>query len=126
MNGTDKKISPELKAFLEYVKTKSATDNFTQKLDDMVEKIKHTNKHRREYLTYQVHINDWKEEGRLVGLKQGIAIGEEQGIAQGEHNARIETARGMLSNGLAAETVVKYTGLSIDEVQSLAIHSPKA
>lgn len=52
-----------------------------------------------------IFIDDWYD--------RGIAIGEERG----EHNARIETARGMLSDGLPTERVVKYTGLPPAEVQ---------
>lgn len=100
----------KLKAFLEYVKTKTATDEFTKKLDAMVEDVKHTDKYRREFLTYQVHIDDWKEEGRLVG------------IAQGEHNAKIETARNFLALGVVTkEQIAQATGLSLAEIEQLQL-----
>ena len=41
------------------------------------------------------------------------------GIAEGEHKKAIETAKKMLSDGMSAETVSKYSGLSIEEVQKL-------
>lgn len=57
---------------------------------------------------------------RYEGRQQGIAIGEERGIAKGEHNARIETARGMLSYGMPKNTVAEISGLPLEEVQQLA------
>jgi predicted transposase/invertase (TIGR01784 family) len=41
-------------------------------------------------------------------MQQGI----QQGIQQGDKAGRVETARNMLADGMALETVLKYTGLS--------------
>ncbi|MBE6348700.1 MAG: hypothetical protein E7064_07145 [Spirochaetaceae bacterium] len=49
------------------------------------------------------------------GLKEGI----EQGISQGSQQKAIETAKNMLKDNLDIQTILKYTGLSIEEINSL-------
>ena len=55
--------------------------------------------------------------------KRGIAIGEERGIAigkeLGEKRGKLETARAMLKE-LPIDQVARFTGLSREELQSLA------
>ena len=61
--------------------------------------------------------------GEKRGEKRGIAIGEERGIAigkeLGEKRGKLETARAMLKE-LPIDQVVRFTGLSREELQSLA------
>ncbi len=49
------------------------------------------------------------------GYKEGVS----DGISQGEQQAKIETAKNMLKDNLEIETIVKYTGLSIDTIKNL-------
>ena len=51
------------------------------------------------------------EQGRQEGIEQGI----EQGVAQG----KAEIAKAMLSDGMDIALVVKYSGLSPEEIKSL-------
>ena len=44
----------------------------------------------------------------------------EKGISQGEHQAKIETAKKFLTMGISIEQVSQGTGLSVDEIKSLA------
>ena len=65
--------------------------------------------------------------GKELGEKRGIAIGEERGekrgIAigeeRGEKRGKLETARAMLKE-LPMDQVARFTGLSREELQSLA------
>ena len=65
--------------------------------------------------------------GKELGEKRGIAIGEElgekRGIAigkeLGEKRGKLETARAMLKE-LPIDQVARFTGLSREELQSLA------
>ena len=43
----------------------------------------------------------------------------EKGISQGEHRKAIETAKNMLKDKLDIETIIKYTGLSIEAINNL-------
>ena len=64
-----------------------------------------------------------EERGIAIGEKRGIAIGEERGIAigekRGEKRGKLETARAMLKE-LPMDQVARFTGLSREELQSLA------
>ena len=60
-----------------------------------------------------------REEERQQGKEEGLAEGLEKGKEEGEHNAKIETAKNMLKDGLPKEVVAKYTGLSVEDVKKL-------
>ena len=82
-------------------------------------------------MTWQIR----QREAELLGEKRGIAIGEERGIAigekrgekrgiaigkeLGEKRGKLETARAMLKE-LPIDQVARFTGLSREELQSLA------
>ena len=69
--------------------------------------------------------------GRVEGIKEGIEIGEERGIAKGREEglseglkkgrdeAILQTAITALKQGIPAETVASFTGLSVLEVEAL-------
>ena len=64
-----------------------------------------------------------KFEGREEGLAEGLAEGREEGLIEGREEGRVEerleTARRMRSDGLSMEMVVRYTGLSEEEINKL-------
>ena len=64
-------------------------------------------------------ISDEKRESELLGEKrgreQGIEVGREEGREEGAKNI----AKTMIKEGLSAELVIKYTGLSEDVVLAL-------
>ena len=64
-----------------------------------------------------------EKRGIVIGEERGIAIGEERGIAigeeRGEKRGKLETARAMLKE-LSIDQVARFTGLSREELQSLA------
>ena len=64
-----------------------------------------------------------EKRGEERGEKRGIAIGEKRGIAigeeRGEKRGKLETARAMLKE-LPIDQVARFTGLSREELQSLA------
>jgi predicted transposase/invertase (TIGR01784 family) len=45
--------------------------------------------------------------------------GRKEGEKRGEKKAKLETAKRMLNDGLPIESIVKYTGLTEDEVKAL-------
>ena len=54
-----------------------------------------------------------KEEGEVKGLKIGQTIGKQEG--------RKETARNMLKDNIDKKIIIKYTGLSLKEIEKIAI-----
>ena len=61
--------------------------------------------------------------GKVEGIKEGIEQGLEKGIEIGEAKGReegiIQTAKTALKQGIPAETVASFTGLSVLEVEAL-------
>ena len=60
-----------------------------------------------------------REEERQQGKEEGLAEGLEKGKEEGEHNAKIETAKNLLSIGLSVDQISKATGLSIEDIKVL-------
>ena len=69
---------------------------------------------------YDTDIAVQREEAYEEGLSKGIAQGISQGISQGAEQAKIETAKNMLENGISKEIIANCTGLSHEEVEKLA------
>ena len=59
--------------------------------------------------------------GREEGEEAGIVIGRALGKKDGEIKAKIETAKNMLRDKIDKKNIIKYTGLSLNEVEKLAI-----
>ncbi len=63
--------------------------------------------------------------GQKIGQEIGQEIGEERGIKIGEKRGRkamsIETARGMLKDKLDKNLITKYTGLTSEEIEAIAL-----
>ena len=116
-----------IKSFLQYINNNKTVDDFTQRLDSFVEKIKQEEVNRKEYQSMNIHDQDTflrgKNEGFEAGMQQGIQQGMQQGIQQGMQQGiqqtKIETAKNMLKDNIDLETVIKYTELSRSVVLDL-------
>lgn len=53
------------------------------------------------------------------GEARGIEKGKAEGIKEGKRKKALKTAKNMLKDGLSADSVAKYTGLSIEEIKRL-------
>mgnify|MGYP003417336162 CR=1 FL=1 len=93
----------EISAFLEYINTRTPTDDFTKKLSYLVEEAKLNNIFRDKYLTMNIHDQDIKKEAYEEGFQQGA----------------IETARNMLSKNISLEIICECTNLSREIVENL-------
>lgn len=58
-------------------------------------------------------------QGRAEGLTQGRAEGLAEGRAEGRAEAKKDIVKSMLSNGLSVEQAAKYSGLTVEEVESI-------
>ena len=57
--------------------------------------------------------------GEERGRNEGISIGLSQGISQGARDAKLETAKNLLSIGLSQDQIASVTGLSVEEIEKL-------
>ena len=60
-----------------------------------------------------------REEGREEGLEEGREEGLEKGREEGREEAKLEFAAKLKSDGMSFDAIMKYTGLSLDEIKAL-------
>jgi predicted transposase/invertase (TIGR01784 family) len=60
-----------------------------------------------------------KAQGLVEGKAQGLAEGKAQGIELGEHKKALEMARQMLADHEPLEKIVRYTKLTMEEIEKL-------
>ena len=78
---------------------------------------------------FQKHDNDLIKKGRAEGMKQGEAKGEAKGKAEGEKRGlakgmaqkALDIAKNLIAMHMPEEDVAKATGLSLKQVQALAV-----
>ena len=83
INGSREDVPEELAHLLDYLKTKTPTDGFTERLEQRVLKIRRDTEWRDDYMTLEMKMDEKYEQGREQGLKEGITKGIELGIGQG-------------------------------------------
>ena len=54
------------------------------------------------------------------GKKEGYSVGLSDGISQGSQQAKIETAKNLLSMSISIENISKATNLFVEEIKALA------
>ena len=134
LNTTSKDLSSldgELRLFYDYIKDKIAQTDFTKELDATIFRMKQEKEERKMYLTYSSRMmeqrRDGYEEGLFTGREEGISIGlatgREEGISigleRGAYENKLETAKNMLTEGLAPQLVARCTGLPLETVMEL-------
>ena len=83
INGSREDVPEELVHLLDYLKTKTPTDGFTERLEQRVVEIRRDTEWRDDYMTLEMKMDEKYEQGREQGLKEGITKGIEQGIELG-------------------------------------------
>ena len=59
------------------------------------------------------------EKGMEKGMAEGMEKGMEKGMAEGEEKGKRDNARRMKADGMSAELIAKYTGLSAEVIAEL-------
>ena len=62
------------------------------------------------------------EAGLAEGLEKGLAEGMEKGLEAGRAE-KLEAVRKMKEDGLSAETICRYTGLTLEQIMELQLAS---
>ena len=113
----------ELQGFLRYVKTGIVTTEYTGRIEQMIQTVKRNEQLRKEYHVLPAALMDafdeGEERGKSLGLAEGEARGKSLGLAEGSRQAKLETAKTMLTMGYPLVDICKISGLAPDEVQSI-------
>ena len=95
--------SKDLQGFLQYVKTGKVTTEYTGRIEQMIQTVKHNEQLRQEY-----HILP-------AALMDAFAEGESRGARQ----KALETAKILKQFGDSIQKIMQATGLSKEEVEAL-------
>ena len=93
--------------------------------DKLLETCKFANMTEEEQMTYVRRMKvEWDRENQLNyaesrGESRGEARGMAKGIAQGLAKGIEKTARAMKADGLPADAISKYTGLTPEQIEQL-------
>ena len=71
INGSREDVPEELAHLLDYLKTKTPTDGFTERLEQRVVEIRRDIEWRDDYMTLEMKMDEKYEQGLEQGLEQG-------------------------------------------------------
>ena len=71
INGSREDVPEELAHLIDYLKTKTPTDGFTERLEQRVVEIRRDIEWRDDYMTLEMKMDEKYEQGLEQGLEQG-------------------------------------------------------
>ncbi len=74
----------------------------------------------KDLVAYEERIMDLRKEEAILEYRLDLA--EEKGKKIGKEEGKIEVAKAMLANNVDVNTIVKFTGLSISEIEELSVN----
>lgn len=130
VNEFDKVAVTPLEEWVAYLKSGVIKENTTAPgLQEARKKLQYYSMTDAERYAYDEHLNavmiqndvlgNAREEGLAEGRAEGRAEGLTQGRAEGRAEAKKDIVKSMLGNGLSVEQVAKFSGLTIEEVESI-------
>ena len=97
--GTINDVSPELKAFLDFMKGKTSKDSFIKELEKRLSEAKQNAR--------------WREDYMLLLMR------EQETLAEGRLKEKFDTARRMRQMGMDDSDIHKITELSLEEIKNI-------
>lgn len=102
-------VSPAVKAFLDYVDSAVVSnDEFVQEINEEIKKVKLIEKEMKSYMTYEMQVQEWRNEGR------------EEGLAEGLQKGKLAVAVSLLKEKLDLSFIMRVTELSADDIRKIA------
>ena len=111
--GKTETLDTDIAAFLKYVNGKAAEGTFTKEIDQEVIRVKKHDETRREYMTYERELKQWK--------RKCLA----EGLAKGEEKVRKETILNLAQIHMPKETIAQVTRSSIAYVEEVIQNAGK-
>lgn len=105
-NDTPRALIP----LLDYMNGKAAKTDLIQDIDSAINTEKTIETERRKYMTYEMKMREFRQEGYNAGFEAGQSVGFETGVETGESKERIQSARDFIARGLITFEDIKTTG----------------
>ena len=127
----DKMQSENLRSFFRYLCGKNSDDNFTDRLSELVERVKMNAQWRHRYMTIEQEIKlqaRYLAQDMAKNMANDMAKDMAQGIAKNMANdivqskvdeSKFETAKNLLKINISPEQIAMATGLSLEQVKNL-------
>lgn len=101
-------------------------NKYMEKFKEEVEKL-NNNKEMVEFLSAEKEaellrntlMNEAKFDGLKEGREEGIKKGIKEGILKGQKEEKIEIAKNMIKDSMSIDLIIKYTGLTKEEIENL-------
>ena len=117
-------VDKDLFYLLQYIHTHVVHGDFVKEIDEELTNIKFSETQEVAYMTYEMELlvrhNDGIREGIAIGREEGLNQGLKQGQAVGRKFQAQKMALSMLEDKASIALISKYTGLSEQEIHSLA------
>ena len=97
-------IPPRIKEFLDYLITQKPTGDLTHRIAGNVQRVASNESWRLEYMTFQMKLNEEREEAH------------EEGRLEGREEGRAEMIITMLQTGKTPEDIHAFCSISLDEI----------
>ena len=118
-----RELNKNRRSVLQYFAEGKPEGQLAKQLDRKLEEAKVNVKWRAEYMTLEMELIGREkvglEKGHQLGLNEGIEIGTARGIARGEEKKAQETAKRMLAANMPIPQIAQFTGLKIEEIETL-------
>ena len=114
--------------FLQYINGHAPQGTFVNEINEEVTKVKESKEMEKSYMTYEMEIERHRRKAKNIGitigreerLRRGLSQGLKQGQAAGSQLRAQKIALSMLEDKASMALINKYTGLSEQEIRSLA------
>ena len=118
--GTKGKVSSDIQSLFDYINSNVITSDFTQEVADTIVNIKNDKKVRSAYMTYEMRMEDLRNEAFYEGRAEGEAKGKAEGKAEGKVNEKFATVKRMLKRGKSSlAEIAEDTELPLATVQQI-------
>ena len=101
--GTADDVTPDVKAFLDYVNGIMSDDAFVREIDEEILRVKQIEQERVGYMTYEMKLEEEREFGREEGREEG----------------KIEMVQEMLRNHQPLDFISKISKFSVEKISEI-------
>ncbi|MBO5606628.1 MAG: hypothetical protein J5930_01900, partial [Treponema sp.] len=114
-------------SFMALVKTGNPSSAYTKRIAEIVEKYKNYPRMKREYLDAMqsesitaMEMEEARQQALAEGHAEGHAAGLAEGLKEGERQKALETARKMTAENCERSLILKVTGITEEDLDSLS------
>ena len=121
VSGDLNALPEDTAALFRYIRDNVATDDYTGRIEVLIDEAKAHQKWRTEYMVWEAKIWDERQEAREEGRAEGLAEGLASGISVGQTQGIEYSARRLLASGMSAEEVARILEIDADRVRELSL-----